>query len=104
MSAFLTTFCAWVTSSSTKGISMSFVDNEYWTPQQYAAALRVDIKKVLGWIRSGELNATNTNDTGRPKYKIAPWAREEFERNRSPYAKQSVAEITQVAPAAKEYV
>lgn len=77
---------------------------KYCTPMQYASELGVDVKKVLGWIRSGELKATNTSNSGRPKYKIAPWAREEFERNRSPYAKQSEIEITQVTPAAREYV
>jgi hypothetical protein len=42
------------------------------TPPQLAAEWGIDVKKVLGWIRSGELRAINvaTDKNGRPRYAI----------------------------------
>jgi hypothetical protein len=42
------------------------------TPPQLAAQWGVDVHKIVGWIRSGELRAINlaTDRNGRPRYAI----------------------------------
>jgi hypothetical protein len=42
------------------------------SPPQLAAQWGVDVHKIIGWIRSGELRAINvaTTRTGRPRYLI----------------------------------
>jgi excisionase family DNA binding protein len=48
-------------------------DARYLTPPQVAARLRVDVHKVLTWIRRGELRAANVGDgSQRPRFRIAP--------------------------------
>jgi excisionase family DNA binding protein len=44
-----------------------------WTPQRFARHLRVTHHKILQWIHSGELPATNiaTRQRGRPRYRIS---------------------------------
>lgn len=56
----------------------------YLTPPQYAAELGTNVGKVLSWIARGELRATNLADRlgGRPRWRISPEARDEFERRR----------------------
>ncbi len=44
----------------------------YLTPPAVAERLGVDPAKVLGWIRSGQLRATNLGDGAlRPRYRIS---------------------------------
>lgn len=50
------------------------VDIRYYTPDQAAEVLGVDGEKVLGWIHSGELAASNVGsrpDGGKPRWRIA---------------------------------
>ena len=55
------------------------------TPPQVAKRLGVSPDAVRGWIRSGELKATNTADPKkkRPRYRVTPDAVAEFERKRN---------------------
>lgn len=55
------------------------------TPNQIAKSRGIDVNKVLGWIRSGELRAVNyaTKRGGLPRWKITPEALDDFERLRS---------------------
>lgn len=58
---------------------------KYLTPPEYAATLGVESRKVVAWIRSGELPAFNAalRPTGRPRYRISPADIAVFERRRS---------------------
>ena len=52
---------------------MSTVDARYFTPQQAAEALAVDVEKILGWIHEGQLRACNVGrkaNTLRPRWRI----------------------------------
>ena len=54
---------------------------ESWqTPPQLAADLQVAPEKVIGLIRSGEIEAVNiaNKGSGRPRYRISPDARAAF--------------------------
>jgi len=61
---------------------------EVLTPPQVARRLAVGPEKVLRWIRTGELHATNitAKPGGRPKYRIAPADLETFQKRRTPQA------------------
>jgi excisionase family DNA binding protein len=54
------------------------------TPPQVAKQLGVSADKILGWIRKGELHATNvaTGGGGRPRYRISDEELAEFQRTR----------------------
>ncbi|MBP7937822.1 MAG: helix-turn-helix domain-containing protein [Phycisphaerae bacterium] len=47
-------------------------EHQKLTPPEVARIFRVDAKKVISWIRSGELRAVNvaTRIDGRPRYVI----------------------------------
>lgn len=50
------------------------VDIRYYTPDQAADVLGVDGEKILAWIHSGELAASNVGsrpDGGKPRWRIA---------------------------------
>jgi excisionase family DNA binding protein len=48
-------------------------DIRYLTPPEVAARLGVDVHKVMGWIRRGELRAANVGDGAqRPRFRISP--------------------------------
>jgi excisionase family DNA binding protein len=55
------------------------------TPPEVARRLRVSADKVRSWIMRGELRAVNVADRvgGRPRWRIALEAVEEFERRRA---------------------
>lgn len=53
------------------------------TPPEIAKYLRVRKDKVLGWIHSGELKATNVSDSARPRYRIEEADFEDFKLRRS---------------------
>ena len=57
----------------------------YLTPPQYAERLRINSEKVLGWICSGELSATNVAArlSGRPRWRISEADIAVFEQRRS---------------------
>ena len=55
----------------------------YLKPADVAIKLGVNVSKVLGWIRDGELTAINTSDSDRPRWRITPEKLAEFERSRS---------------------
>jgi excisionase family DNA binding protein len=61
------------------------VQREFLTPPQAAALLGVDAHKVLVWVRSGELRASDlaTRRGGRPRYRIARTDIEAFLNRRS---------------------
>lgn len=60
----------------------------YLTPPQVAELLGVNPGKVIGWIRGGELRATNVAAklTGRPRWRISPGDLAIFEQRRSAIA------------------
>lgn len=53
---------------------------EYLTPPEAAKLLRVDPETVIGWIRAGELRASNLarRGTTRPRFRIAREAIDAF--------------------------
>ncbi len=55
------------------------------TPPEFARLKSVSVNTVLGWIHSGELKATNlaSRTSRRPRYRISPAARRDFELARS---------------------
>ena len=55
------------------------------TPPQLAERYAINVDKVLGWIRSGELAAINVaaKPNGRPRWRITAEAVIEFEQRRS---------------------
>lgn len=57
----------------------------YLTPPVVAERYGVDVKKIVGWIRRGELRAVNvaTCTGGRPRYRISPADLAAFEVARS---------------------
>ena len=54
------------------------------TPPELAREWRVDVHRILAWIKSGELAATNmaTKLLGRPRYRIRRQDADAFERRR----------------------
>jgi excisionase family DNA binding protein len=48
------------------------------SPPQIAEQLGVDPSKVLGWIKSGILEAINVSNGRRQRYRISPEALEQF--------------------------
>jgi hypothetical protein len=53
------------------------------TPRELSRQLRVGVKRLLGWIRQGELAAINVADPGRrPRYIILPDQLASFLRRR----------------------
>ncbi len=57
----------------------------YLSPPQLAEHFGVDAKKIIGWIRAGELRAVNiaTTTCGRPRWKISPSDLAAFESARA---------------------
>lgn len=57
----------------------------YLTPPQVAECYGVDVKKIVGWIKRGELRAVNVATTtgGRPRYRISPSDLAAFENARA---------------------
>jgi hypothetical protein len=57
----------------------------YQSVKQFARERAVSQHTVLGWIRSGELRATNCAGRrgGRPRWKISPKAASDFEELRA---------------------
>ena len=58
----------------------------YLTPADIAASRGINVLKVLGWIKSGELRATNyaTSQAGKlPRWRISPADLEAFDMVRS---------------------
>lgn len=60
-------------------------DHRYLVPREYAQRLGVDQKKVLAWIKSGELTAVDVSlkRGGQPRWKINPDDAAAFEQARS---------------------
>ena len=60
----------------------------YLTPPQVAEQFRVNSAKVLMWIRTGELRATNVAASliGRPRWRISPADLAVFEQRRQAVA------------------
>jgi hypothetical protein len=56
----------------------------YLTPPAIAKRFGVSVKKVIAWIRSGELRAMDLANSGcdRPRYKVPLEALEAFEKSR----------------------
>lgn len=58
------------------------------SPAEVAKVLKVSHDKVLGWINSGQLKASNLNNPGaRPRYAIAKDDLSEFLKRRQPAPK-----------------
>jgi hypothetical protein len=57
----------------------------YVTPPQLARAWRINVGKILDWIRGGELSAINlaARQGGRPRYRISAEAIRDFELRRT---------------------
>lgn len=56
---------------------------KYLTPPEVAKLLRVRCKKVLAWIRSGELTASNVSNGFQPRYRIKESELEAFMQGRA---------------------
>jgi Helix-turn-helix domain len=59
----------------------------YLTPPQVARLFGVAPEKIVAFIRDGELQAIDMARRGsrRPRYRIAPHALQDFERQRMPH-------------------
>lgn len=57
----------------------------WFTPREVARERRVRVSKVMGWVRSGELEAVNhaSNRLGPPRWKISSAALANFDAARS---------------------
>ena len=66
------------------------MSTRYLTPPEVADLFAVNASKVLGWIRAGELRATNVAASliGRPRWRISPTDLAVFEQRRSAVAPQ----------------
>lgn len=78
------------------------------TPPEFAELKAVSVNTVLAWIKSGELKATNlaSRSSRRPRYRISPTARREFELARSvvPAASSTTGRLRrQSSGTAKDY-
>lgn len=64
-----------------------------YTPSQAAAALKVRRARIMAWIRSGELVASNLADGDTPRFRITEQALNDFLERRAvkPAAKRVVA-------------
>ena len=74
---------------------MQVASGQYLTPPTLARRFGVDVKKVIGWIRSGELRAVNlaTTTSGRPRYRISPADLALFEAARSATPQPKISRI-----------
>lgn len=54
-----------------------------FTPSQAAKALRVSRNRIMAWIRSGQLAASNLGDGSAPRYRIAESAISDFLERRA---------------------
>lgn len=63
---------------------MADADAKTLTPAELAREWRVDVHRVLTWIRAGQLPAANlaSNPLGRPRYRIARADADDFWRSR----------------------
>jgi hypothetical protein len=74
------------------------------TPPQVAAQYRVDVHRVLGWIKRGDLHAINVGDgTQRPRFRISPEALAQFEARRSATPQPRITRQRRRQSAVKEY-
>jgi hypothetical protein len=85
---------------------VSVAERQKVTPPQLARAWGLDVQKIIGWIRSGQLAAINaaTNPTGKPRFLIDRQAILDFEARRAvtpPAARP--ARRRRSAPAVKTY-
>ena len=57
----------------------------YLSPPEVAERYHVDVHKIIGWIRTGQLAAINVGTTTgkRPRYRISPSDLAAFEQRRS---------------------
>jgi hypothetical protein len=64
---------------------VSAAPSRWLSPPQIAKQLGIDPDKVIGWIRTGQLNAVNvaSHVGGRPRYRISSESLENFLRLRS---------------------
>lgn len=72
----------------------------YLTPSDIAASRGVNVLKVLGWIRSGELRAINvaTSQSGKlPRWRISPADLEAFDAARAAVPRPAPTRRTQRA-------
>jgi hypothetical protein len=64
------------------------------TPPAYAASRGLDVHQVLGWIKTGQLQAVNFSDGAqRPRYRISPEAIAAFEAARSARPEPKITRI-----------
>ena len=77
----------------------------YLTPPAVAERFGVDVHKIIGWIRAGELRAVNVATTtgGRPRYRISPSDLAAFENSRSAVPQPRVARRRRKTPGITEY-
>jgi hypothetical protein len=76
------------------------------SPPEFALLKSVSVNTVLGWIKSGELKATNlaSRTSRRPRYRISPAARRDFEIGRSvvPVTTSGVGRLRRQSSAVKK--
>ena len=62
--------------------------SDFLTPPQVAEQLGTSPETVIGWIKSGQLNAANLATGDRPRYVITPDDLAEFLKSRQPQPPQ----------------
>lgn len=80
-------------------------DSRYLSPPQVAKRFGVDVKKIIGWIRSGELRAVNLANSmsSRPRWKISPDALSTFLATRTAGSAPSITRQRRRKPEWQEY-
>lgn len=67
------------------------MSDEWTTPPQYAESRGVNVRKVLWWIETGELQAVNfaTKRSGRKRWKLSQESIAAFEQARTNHGKSA---------------
>jgi transposase len=77
----------------------------YLTPPAVAERYGVDVHKIIGWIRRGELRAIDVATTtgGRPRYRISPADLAQFEAARSATPQPKITRCRRKNPQVTEF-
>jgi len=83
---------------------MPQIATRFLTPPAVAERYGVDVHKIIGWIRRGELHAVNVGDgSQRPRYRISPADLAAFEAARSATPQLRVSRIRCKNPLVTEF-
>ena len=87
----------------------SITGDKYITPAELSKRWGINLSKIIGWIKAGELRAINVAQRagGRPRWRIAPSDLAAFEASRAAFSsapRPTVRRRRADAPTVKSYV